>query len=385
MEIITALGNEKTAQKIRNSLYKEIFIPDIQYQEAVIEILEKKKEINLLILNSILPGELNLFEFINIIKYKNPNIEIIIILEEKNNKTEQFLISKGINNIYYNNKISFQEIIKKIDEINNKNIINNKIENLEKLILENNKKNKKIKSKLIFLKNKIKTKKIKNNKKNQKIISIIGAPKVGKSIFIILLSLLLKNKKILILDFNFKKNNIEKIIGKKIIKNKNKKNNKILWKNDIEFIFFSEENFKKLMNENIEQIDKFIQEQSQSYDYVFLDIGDIVDSIMKREIIKNSEKIIAVVEANLLGISETQEILDTAVNKLKIQKDNIKIVFNKHNKESINPIFLKIMFSDFEVLGKIYYDSFYNKLLNSNFKIIANKIKKNYKKIINKI
>lgn len=384
MEIITALGNEKTAQKIRNSLYKEITNPDIQYQEAVIEILEKRKEIKLLILNSILPGELNIFEFINIIKYKNPNLEIIIILEEKNTKTEQFLISKGINNIYYNNKISFQEIINKIYEINNKNIINNKIENLEKLILENNK-NKIIyiiKNKIKKIKNKIINKKIKNNKNNSKIISIIGAPKVGKSIFIILLSLIIKNKKILILDFNFEKNNTEKIIGRKKIKNNKIKNNKIIWKKNIEFIFFSKNNFQELICENAKKLEIFIKEQSMNYDYIFIDAGDIK---AKEQILKKSETIIVLVEANLLGISETQEILEKLVNTYNYQKDNIKVVFNKHNKESINPIFLKIMFSDFDIIGKIYYDNFYNKLINNNINFVSKKIKNNYIKITNKL
>lgn len=156
MNVITAIGNEKINKKIKEYSKINIIGTDIQYQEAVIEILEKNKEINLLILSSILPGELNIYEFINLLKYKNPEIEIIIILEKENEKLKEFIISKGINNIYYNNKITFEEIIQKIYEIENKNKINNKINELEKIITEKNKNNNiiKIKNKIRNLKNK---------------------------------------------------------------------------------------------------------------------------------------------------------------------------------------------------------------------------------------
>lgn len=385
METATALANENTARKIRESNLIKISIPDIQYQEAVLEIIEKNEKINILILNSMLPGELNIFEFINLIKYKRPQMEIIIILEKKNNKIEQFLISKGINNIYYNNKITIKEIIEKIQEINNKNLINYKIEKLEKLILEKNK-NKylnKIINKINYLKNKIKNKnnKINNNKKT-KIISIIGAPKVGKSIFILFLSLLIKNKKILIVDFSFKKNNIEKLIGKKLKNNKKEIFNKINWKKNIDFLIVSEDDYTYNHYDNQQNLKSFIEKSSKDYEYVFVDVGQVIE---KQSIIKNSTNIILIVEANLLGINETHEILEEVVKQQKTQKDNIKIVFNKHNKESINNVLLKIMFSDFEIFGKINYESYYNKFINKGSYLIPKKIKKKFEKIIEKI
>ena len=117
MKIITALGNEEISKKIHEK--KEILFPDIQYQEGVIDILENDKKINLLILNSLLPGELNIEEFINIIKYKNPDLKIIIILAEANERFKNFLIAKGIEDIYYNNKITIDEILEKINNIEN--------------------------------------------------------------------------------------------------------------------------------------------------------------------------------------------------------------------------------------------------------------------------
>ena len=160
MKIITAIGNEEINKKIREK--NEINYPDIQYQEAVIDILEKNKNISLLILSSILPGEFKIEEFINIIKYKNPNLKIIIILAEANERLKNFLIAKGIEDIYYNNKITYEEIIEKINNIENKTNDISQQDKIRKIKLMKYKSNKNIKSK-------------KSNKNNiRKIIQLIN-------------------------------------------------------------------------------------------------------------------------------------------------------------------------------------------------------------------
>ena len=135
MKIITALGNENFNKKLKEKYLKNVYGNDIQYQEAVIEIIEKNQDIDLLILSSILPGELNIYEFINLLKYKNSKMEIIIILEKKNVKIEEFIIAKGINNIYYNNSTNLNQIIEKINELENNENYKEKI--LNKIIEKN--------------------------------------------------------------------------------------------------------------------------------------------------------------------------------------------------------------------------------------------------------
>lgn len=382
MEIITALGNETMANKIRDQCQDIIFNSDIQYQEAVIDVLEKNSKIDLLILSSIIPGELNIYEFINLIKYKNPNLEIIIILEKENNKLINFLVTKGINKIYYNNKNNINEIIQKINEINNKKIIDNKINKLEKIILEksNNNLYKLIINKLKFIKNKNKIKIIeKNNKKNTKIFSIIGAPKSGKTIFLLILSKILKNKKILLINFNLNNNNIKIIIGIKKYSKKNQKNDVIKWKNNVDILDCAKEKTIENNQKGNDNLSNIISNARANYDYIFLDTGSIQN---QHEIIKKCDEIILLVEPNLLGISETRKILEEVVLKHKIQKDKIKVVFNKVEITSINSKLLSIMFSDFKILGNIHYDKNYNILLNTNFKIFSPRIEKEYKNII---
>jgi len=43
------------------------------------------------------------------------------------------------------------------------------------------------------------------------------------------------------------------------------------------------------------------------------------------------------------------------------------------------------MFSDFEILGNISQDNFYNIMVNTNLKIVKKKIKKEYKNIIKRL
>ncbi|MBO5004921.1 MAG: hypothetical protein J6D03_06750, partial [Clostridia bacterium] len=124
-KIVTALGNPILNNELKKYKEFQIMINDIQYQEAIIEFLEIEKNIDYIILNEILPGNISIEELINKIKIKNENIEIIIILEKENKELEGFLYSKKIFNIFYNNKV---EIIDVIKILKNKKINNIKIE-----------------------------------------------------------------------------------------------------------------------------------------------------------------------------------------------------------------------------------------------------------------
>lgn len=386
MKIITALANEEINKKIKeNGL--EIIGKDIQYQEAVIQILEINKSVDLLILSSLLQGNLNIYEFINIIKYKFPNLEIIIILEKEDLELRKFIISKGINNIYYNNRTTFDEILEKLKELENKtnktkiNYKTKESKNTEKKQINKIKKYLNIKlkkiNKTIFFKNK----KIKLEK-NKKIIAILGPPKIGKTIFSLIFSLNIKNKKILIINSD-KKKNIKIIIGKKI---KKEKNSKQKWKKNIDILLTQKDKTTKenlLTSNQKNRYNEIISEQFlDEYDYIIIDSNNINEEEID---IKKIDKIILLVEANLLGIDETREILEEIIHKQKYQKDNVKIIFNKHTKTSINKKTLRNLFEDFEILGQVQYDNYYNFITNTNLRFVPNKISKKYKKVIKKL
>ena len=186
MNVITAMGDEKLNNLLRKEENINVIGFDIQYQEGIFEILEKNNNIDFLILNIYLIGELNYEELVEKIIEKNKNIKLIIFLEKENEIIKKYLIENNIKYIF--NKINFNleniiNILKnKNINLTNKNNKNNKNKN-KKNIKENKKKiiNKKMikklinkKTKYIFIfKNKI-INLIKNKKANKKIKNIIN-------------------------------------------------------------------------------------------------------------------------------------------------------------------------------------------------------------------
>lgn len=403
MKILTALQDPKTNEILKEKTKHNIIETDIQYQEGILETLEKNNKIDLIIISQLLPGNIGFKDLINKIKIINNNIEIIAILENKNNELKDFLKQKNINSIFYNNEITIDELINVIEEKdkNKKEMeINKEIKLLKEIILENNKKieqnkkEKKINKILNMLKeekikiiknskiNNIKKFKNKINKTQNKIISVVGIPGVGKSIFISLFSKNIKHKKILIIDFDIYNKSLDLIFGyntkvkqeKAIIKI----NNNIDLLSKIE-IFFKESYIEKNKIKNI--LDSF----SKKYDLIIIDNTSEYSCEHTKEILKNSDSIIFLSDANLIELNKTKKLLEKYINKWKIEKERINVVFNKININSINNKILNNLFSDFNILGKINFSNKYNLIINNNLKILNKKINKEYINIIKKM
>lgn len=403
MKILTALQDPKTNEILKEKTKHNIIETDIQYQEGILETLEKNNKIDLIIISQLLPGNIGFKDLINKIKIINNNIEIIAILENKNNELKDFLKQKNINSIFYNNEITIDELINVIEEKdkNKKEMeINKEIKLLKEIILENNKKieqnkkEKKINKILSILKeekikiiknskiNNIKKFKNKINKTQNKIISVVGIPGVGKSIFISLFSKNIKHKKILIIDFDIYNKSLDLIFGyntklhqeKAIIKI----NNNIDLLSKIE-IFFKESYIEKNKIKNI--LDSF----SKKYDLIIIDNTSEYSCEHTKEILKKSDSIIFLSDANLIELNKTKKLLEKYINKWKIEKERINVVFNKININSINNKILNNLFSDFNILGKINFSNKYNLIINNNLKILNKKINKEYINIIKKM
>lgn len=379
-KVITAIGNEILNKKLKKESDFEVIIEDIQYKEGIIEYLEKDNNIDILIISELLPGNIELKELIEKIKSINSNIEIIVFLENKNTELENYLYAKGIYNIFYNNQIEIEEIIK---IINNKNIeINNELKEIKQMLLEkqkNKKNNKKvILNKLINIFNK----KQKYDLKEEKIISVTGTSGVGKSIFTINLANSLSNSKnkILIIDFDILNNSLHTILGikkysKKIqnkIKNNNllkeikieeliiKINSKIDLVSGINLLFDSK---YKISSEKVKNI---LSKLKEKYEIIIIDTSSECFFDYTKEIIKNSNLNIFILEANLLEIKKAKNLLNIYINNWEIPQENINILFNKYNENSIDISILKKIFSGFNILGKLSFNPQYNLIINKN-------------------
>lgn len=379
-KIITAIGNEILNKKLKKENDFEVIIEDIQYKEGIIEYLEKENNIDILIISELLPGNIELKELIEKIKNINSNIEIIIFLENKNTELENYLYAKGIYNIFYNNQIEIEEIIK---IINNKNIeINNELKEIKQMLLEKQKN--KVNNKKIILNKLINifNKKQKYDLKEEKIISVTGTNGVGKSIFTINLANSLSNSKnkILIIDFDILNNSLHTILGIKKysqkIRNKIKNNNllkeikieeliikinsKIDLVSGINLLFDSK---YKISSEKVKNI---LSKLKEKYEIIIIDTSSECFFDYTKEIIKNSNLTIFILEANLLEIKKAKNLLNIYINNWEIPQESINILFNKYNENSIDISILKKIFSEFNILGKLSFNPQYNLIINKN-------------------
>ena len=423
--VVTALDNPILNIEIKKEKELKILCKDIQYQEGILEILEKYKKIDFLIINELLSGKYKIEELINKINQKNKLIKIIIILENKKEEIENLLYAKGVYKIFYNNEIEIKKIInilkneKKENEKNNL-IIKQELDKIKKLLLENNIEinlnneqlkinNKKYLKKLIKenIEKNILVKRINKliNKKKKingvcNIISILGTGGVGKSIFTINVakSLLKENKKILIIDFDVLNNTLHTVLGvdkyPKKIKNKEgleiekliiKINNKLDLISAVNLLFDTK---YKIDSEKIKYIINYFKKY---YDYIIIDNSSENFLDYTKNIIYNSNFCIFLIEANLLEIKKSTKLLNIYNKKWNIEKEKINIVINKYNKNSIDENIIKNIFKNYNYLGKINFNEKYNLLINNNFnnffefKKINNEYKNISKKLKNKI
>ena len=366
IKIITAMNNPKINDELKNEKNIELICKDIFYKEGILEILENEININYIIINSELPGEIKLNNLIEKILEKNEKIKIIILIK-KENKNNFYKIKNDKKDIKNNNI----EIIK---DIKNKNIIRIfykneiKIEQLKKYnqIKNNNENNKEPNNK-----------KIKN-----KTIIFFGERQVGKSIIIlgITKSIEKNNKKILLIELNKKesdlllilsknKNNKKNLIIKKQkIKKYKKTHKKYLNKNKIKII----QNLIVKINKNIDIISykkiinfNIIKKFKKKYEYIFIEINSEKNS---KKIINNIDKKILIIRPNILGIKNAKKIIE----KNKINK--YKIIINNYNKYSINTEIIEKIFKE-KIIGKIKYNQEYDEIINNNFKISKENVK----------
>ena len=393
-KIITALAEPQLNNELKKEKDFIVIGKDIQYQEGVIEILETEKEVDFLIISEALPGNEKIENLIEKIKQINNEVNIVIILENKKEELEKNLYSKNVYLILYN-KIEIKEIIKLIknkkEDENEK--IKKEINDLKKIIIEQNSKNKQNK--------KQKIKEVKELNSQKEIICILGSGGVGKSIFTVNLakSLIYSKKKILIIDFDILNNSLHTILGvkkySKKISKKIKENNLIKDKiclkelkikinkridliSGINLLFDS-----KYKIDNI-QFNNLFNDVKKFYDVIIIDTSSECFFNYTKDIIKKSNINIFIVEPNLLEIQKSKNILKIYKEEWNIDNNKINILFNKFNKNSIDINILKIIFSEYNIIGKIDINNKYNLIINKNANKIDKNIKKEYLKIIEK-
>ena len=119
MNTLTGINNEKIFKELKKKNNINIVSKDIQYKEGILEFLEKNNNVDYIIINENLNGQIKIEELIKKIKKINNKINIIIILNKKDLIKEEYLSKNKIKFIYAE-KLSVEKIL---DKILNKNKI----------------------------------------------------------------------------------------------------------------------------------------------------------------------------------------------------------------------------------------------------------------------
>lgn len=320
--ILVAIYNKNTYEELLKEKDINIINKKILYREGILEILENDFEINYIIINEKIPGEIELNNLIYRIREINKNIKIILVIE-KNKKD----IIKNKNNLIM---LEEENIIKILNIIENK-----KEENIEEQKYVN--------------------KKQLEIKTNKSIFLIEGNSGSGKSIVSTILSYQFSkiNKKILLIDFDIEKGNIHTIFQVKKEENNIQKINKNLY----------------FVNTNQEEIIKGLFKQD--YDiFIFDNCKNYFNLNFKR---------IYLLESNLVEIEKAKNNIKSYFQK------NDYFLINKYNKNSIDEKILENIFGTKNIL-KLKYKSIYNSLINNfNINKNNLSLNKEYKNIIKKI
>ena len=385
-KIITAINNPKLNEELKKENNFEIVGKDIQYKEAILEILEKINNIDLIIINEKIPGEITIEKLIKKIKLINEKIKIIFILENKNEELEKILIKNNINEIYYNNKINLNDLIKIINkkEINMeeeiiklKKIIEEK-NNMEKNILMKNN-NLERKDKKLILEDKHLNERKSNftqSKKGNininmetKIITFSGNYKSGKTTLSLVFSNYLKNenKKILLIDMDLEKQDLITILKKDKYLEKIKKQ-----------ITFGKKNFEKNKKANEEIFNKYFKNKNIKKEYLKNKIKNNKKNKLKIKLQKNKMKKL-INKKNNINYYYIKKIIKLFT--IKINKNfyffagiNFLLKNKKYKKEKHTRIFI----SNFlKILNQKNYDFIIIDLAKSNPEIINKEILKN--------
>ena len=385
-KIITAINNPKLNEELKKENNFEIVGKDIQYKEAILEILEKINNIDLIIINEKIPGEITIEKLIKKIKLINEKIKIIFILENKNEELEKILIKNNINEIYYNNKINLNDLIKIINKkeinmeeeiiklkkiIEEKNIIekdilikNNNLESKDKkFILEDNHVNKKRSNFIQRKKNNI------NINMETKIITLSGNYKSGKTTLSLVFSNYFKNenKKILLVDMDLEKQDLIMILKKEKYLEKIKKQ-----------ITFGKKNFEKNKKANEEIFNKYLKNKNIKKEYLKNKIKNNKKNKLKIKLQKNKMKKL-INKKNNINYYYIKKIIKLFT--IKINKNfyffagiNYLLKNKKYKKEK----HMRIFISNFlKILNQKNYDFIIIDLAKSNPEIINKEILKN--------
>lgn len=367
MKFVIALNNEYIFEKIKERYKDKVYSFDISTKEDVIEYLSKQDDEIVLITKDNLEGNLNEKMYVKQIRLANPKVKLVYIVKELTDLYKQFLFANEVFNIIEGASISLEELVNNIEK--DKSVIyKNMNKDGEEKVSE---------AAVDYL--------VDRQVITKKIISIYGTSGAGKSyissviareiskIFGFKISLLdmdLQNPSLDIynnLDQNLdalgsiiedvdNKYEISQAIDKYMIKDRYIPNLHYMTNNAS---IFDIQN--KFSNKYYNQIYNCMK---LKFDLCFIDLPASPFLDVVPYTITSSDIIFFVVNPNYVSIRQAVKYLDLITKLWNVSKDNIKIIINKKESNSLDNIQVKSLLGDYQIVMDFNYidnmDSYIN-------------------------
>ncbi len=341
---LTAIGNSMLNQKIGKMENYKVLSEDIGSDEELLEALEREKNVEILFLYQNIIVHYSVDKLIELIRKMQENIFIILFNGEGVEET----VKEDENlKLYHTMELDLNEF--------EKNLPQPKITSIQNY--------------------------------TSKIIAISGASGIGKSTFSTFLAKNVENpnSKILLIDFDLDENHIKTIL--KLKKNPQVKENVkdmiINVNKNLDVLYNLKIIFPDKENINFLSLQKFMMELKSEYPLILVDTSSNVENEYTKRIFYYSQKVIFLVEPNILGIKKARDMLEVIENDWKVSSEKINLVLNKTNMYEISENIIQELFPDMKIIGKMKYMDSYNLMINRD--INKKEIKKEYEKIYKKI
>ena len=342
--VLTAIGNPMLNRKFTELEDYQVLTEDIRTDEELIEWMERVEQVDILFLCSNIIHNYAVDEFIRIIR-KISKDTIIFFFKSEN----------------------IESSVKEDDSLKIYNSLVFDLKFFEKIFQQ------------IFRK--------KVKKYTSKTNAISGPSGIGKSTFSTFLAQNVENKnsKTLLIDFDLDENHIKTIL--KLRKNPeaqgNIKNMIVSVNKNLDVLYNLKNIFSNQEDVNFFMLQKMMNELKKEYPLILIDTSSNLENDYTKRIFYYSQKIIFLVEPNILGIKKAKNMLEVIENDWKIANEKINLVLNKTNMYEISQNIMQELFPDMKIIGKMKYLDSYNLMINRN--INKKEIKKEYEKIYKKI
>jgi MinD-like ATPase involved in chromosome partitioning or flagellar assembly len=352
--IITALGNTFLNDELKRYSKYDVLEEDFVFQEALLD-YAKDTDVDVIVVSGLLQGDKPMIDFVTDLKAMLCDTRIILIVDNISSEDKNILISKGIFDILYDEKIEISDVIEAIDRetpINLRAQIESEIAEREKNrgALENITDITTIVSKV----------------QKQEIIGVFGTNGAGKSSIIANLVKAFSRvtkAKILLIDFDTLCGNLHEVLGVdpvplgvELIIDEDKRNginfaSDLFAKNKfdmnvLEEIVIKQDGFEFLSGNTSLHIcqnvlnEKFysslIKCAKEKYDFIFLDLSSNVFLDSTKWALRECTKVLFVTENTSVCLKKSIQLLDTAINVWNVYKEKFSLVINRYSASGID-------------------------------------------------